>query len=159
MLAAFPLGWLMVGVPASELLAKFLLYQLHKTLGLTVFALAVARLVMRGARGRAMWDTELPEWQRQAAAAVHGLLYALLVIVPVLGYLTAATAPARVPTLFLGVVPIPHIVGTNATWFGILRQIHRAAASLLVATALGHAAAAVHNHRLGRATLVRMWRA
>ena len=48
--------------------------------------------------------------------------------------------------------------GVNAAWFGILRQVHRACATVLVALALGHAAAAAHNHLRGRATLVRMWR-
>jgi cytochrome b561 len=42
-LLVFPLGWLMVGVPLSQLLLKFLLYQLHKTLGILAFALSVTR--------------------------------------------------------------------------------------------------------------------
>ena len=156
-LTAFPLGWVMVGVPIQELLLKFVLYQLHKTIGLTVLALTIARLAVRRARGRPEWD-DLPAGQRRAAGAMHAVLFALLVLVPLLGYLTAATAPAQVPTLFLGVIPVPHVVGVDAAWFGILRQVHRACATVLVALALGHAAAAVHNHLRGRATLVRMWR-
>ncbi|MCW3473273.1 cytochrome b [Limobrevibacterium gyesilva] len=157
-LAAFPVGWQMVSVPLSQLLEKFLLYQLHKTIGITVLVLAVARLLIRMRRGRPSWDTDLPLWQRQAAAVMHLVLYALLVGTPALGYLTAATAPARVPTLFLGIIPVPHLVSPSEFWFAILRQAHWWMAASLMLLAAGHAAAAIHNHRHGRATLVRMWR-
>jgi len=157
-LLVFPLGWLMVGVPLSQLLLKFLLYQLHKTLGIVVFALAVTRLLLRARRGRPGWDEDLPGWQRQAAGAVHVLLYAFLLATPLLGYLTAATAPIGTPTLFLGVIPIPHIVGPNPVWFSVVRQVHRSMAVLLVALAGGHAAASIHNHLCGRKTLTRLWR-
>lgn len=157
-LLAFPMGWLMVAVPLHELLAKFLLYQLHKTLGLLIFAMVAVRLALRAKGGRPGWNLDLPEWQRRAAGTMHGLLYALLLVTPVLGYLTAATAPARVPTLFLGVIPVPHLLAPDPAWFAVLRQSHRSLAILLVVLAAGHATAAVHNHRRGRATLARMLR-
>jgi cytochrome b561 len=157
-LFGFALGWVMLGVPTSQLLAKFLLFQLHKTVGLIVFGLAGIRLLVRLRRGRPAWEATLPSWQRRAARLVHALLYALLVMTPILGYLTAATAPAQVPTLFLGVIPVPHLVSTNAEAFAVLRQVHRVLAVTLVALASGHALAAVHNHFQGRATLVSMWR-
>lgn len=157
-LLAFPLGWLMVGVPLSQLLAKFLLYQLHKTLGILVFALAVVRLLVRVRRGRPRCDSDIPGWQRGTAEAVHVLLYALIFVVPLLGYLTAATAPARIPTLFLGLIPVPHLVGPDPIWFPVLRQVHRNLAVLLVVLASGHALMSVHHHMRGRETLIRMWR-
>jgi len=157
-LLAFSLAWLMVAWPVSALLVKFLLYQLHKSLGLAAFALVLARLLLRLRRPRPPWRQEMARWQRGAADAMHAALYLLLLATPVLGYLTAATAPAQVPTLFLLLVPIPHIVGTDADWFAMLRQVHRASAILLAALAAGHAAmAAVHwwrdraNARAGRA--------
>src|SRR5271166_6059210 len=104
-LVAFSVSWVMVGWPTRDLLMKFVLYQLHKTIGLIVFALVLARLLLRARRGRPEWEATLPPWQRRAASAVHALLYTLLVATPLLGYLTAATAPIAVPTLFLGVIP------------------------------------------------------
>lgn len=156
-LLAFAIAWLMVGVPLSALLLKFALYQLHKTLGLTVFALLFVRLLLRARRGRPAWDA-LPAWQLRAASISHALLLALLGIVPVLGYFTAATAPARVPTLFMGVVPVPHVVSADLAWFALLRATHRALAIALVSFAALHAIAAVRHHVQGRATLRRMWR-
>jgi cytochrome b561 len=154
----FVLGWVMVAVPLRVLLTKFLLYQAHKTLGLLVLMLTLARLPVRLRRGRPAWDAALPAWQRRAAARMHLALYGLLLVVPALGYLTAATAPAQVPTLFLGVIPVPHLVGTDLAWFAVLRQVHRALAILLVALATAHALAALANHLRGHRGLVAMWR-
>jgi cytochrome b561 len=82
-------GVYMVGVPFRELLQKFLLYQLHKTIGLTVFLLACTQMVLHRRRGRPAWDADLPEWQRRAAATAHIALFVLLVVTPILGYLAA----------------------------------------------------------------------
>lgn len=118
----FALAWVMVALPLSQLLVKFLLYQVHKTVGITVFALAVVRLAMvRRPRGMRL------------------ILLALLLIVPILGYLTAATSVTGVPTLFLGFISIPHIVPPNALWCAILTAIHRALAVALILLAGWHA--------------------
>ena len=91
----FILGWVMVAVPLRALLTKFLLYQAHKTLGLLVLLLALARLMVRLGRGRPVWPPAFPAWQRQAAASMHLGLYTLLLVVPALGYFTAARHPPR----------------------------------------------------------------
>jgi cytochrome b561 len=156
-LLAAPMGVCMVALPFRQLLLKFLLYQLHKTIGITAFLLALWQLMLHWRRGRPAWDAALLHWQRRAAAVVHAMLFGLLCATPIMGYLTAATTPARIPTLFLGMVPVPHIVGTDPAWFAVLRQVHLALAVLLVLLAVGHALTAVHHHRAGGRTLVRMW--
>jgi len=142
-LLGFAVAWVMVAVPVQELLAKFLLYQVHKSLGIAAFLIVLVRLVYLLRRPRPAWRADLARWQRRAAPVMHAALYVLLVVTPLLGYLTAATAPAQVPTLFLLVIPVPHIVGTDADWYAVLRQAHRAAAILLVVLAAGHAAMAI----------------
>lgn len=148
----------MVAVPLNQLLAKFLLYQVHKTIGITVVLLVAARLLLRLRRGRAAWDADLPPRQRRLAGAMHGLLYGLMIVVPVLGYLVAATAPAQVPTFYLLLINVPHLLATNEHSYSVLMPLHRALAILLVALGIGHAGMAVLHHRRGRDTLRRMWR-
>jgi cytochrome b561 len=155
---AFALAWVMVGVPLPALLLKFLLYQLHKTLGLAALALTLARGVLRWRRGRPAWNESIAPWQRQAARVVHAALYGLLLVVPVLGYFTAASAPAAIPTFFLGFIPIPHVIGPDAAAFAVLAPVHRAAAVVLIVLACGHAAAAWHNQARGLVPLRTMWR-
>ena len=89
---------------------------------------------------------------------MHAVLYVLLIATPVLGYLVAATAPAQVPTFYLLLINVPHLLATDAGRYEVLMPIHRAAALLLVFLAAGHAAAAIDHHRRGGATLARMWR-
>ncbi|MDA8048531.1 MAG: cytochrome b/b6 domain-containing protein [Rhodospirillales bacterium] len=156
-LLAFPIAWVMVAVPFRELLLKFVLFQVHKTLGLLVLMTGLARVFVRVRHGRPEWDAGLPRWQRKAAERLHVALYILLLLVPVLGYLVACTAPIQIPTLFFGIVPVPALFGVNKVWFPVLLNLHRAAAIALVLLAAGHAAAAVHNHRRGRNVLRRMW--
>jgi cytochrome b561 len=156
--AGFVLAWIMVAVPLRDLLTKFLLYQLHKTFGLTVLALLAWRWALRARRGRPAPEAAMPRRERLAAALGQGALYALLLVVPVLGYLTACVAPGGIPTLFLAVIPIPSVTGPDPAWYAVLFQVHRWAAVALVVLAGGHALAAWRHHRRGRAVLLRMWR-
>ena len=155
----FAIAWIMVAVPLRDLLVKFLLFQLHKTIGLTVFALVVWRLGLRNRHGRPADADGLSIAERRAAAAGQALLYGLLLEVPILGYLTACSAPSGFPTLFLGVVPIPSVIGPDPHLFDLLAPIHRWSAIILIALAVGHALQAIRHHRRGRLLLRQMWRA
>jgi cytochrome b561 len=146
----------MVRVPLVWLLEKFLLYQLHKTIGVTVAALALARLFLRARRGRPAWPAGLPA--AGLARAGQAGLYLLLLAVPTLGYLSADAAPANIPTLFLAVIPLPRLLAPDSGLYALLRPAHIAAALLLLALAAGHAAMAIHHHRRGLPLLRAMWK-
>jgi cytochrome b561 len=146
----------MVALPLRELLLKFTLYQVHKSIGLLVLLAVLARLLLRAARGRPPRDA-MPRWQAHAASAGHGALYALLLAVPVLGYCVASTASLRVPTRFLGLIALPDPFGPDPALFAVLRPLHRGLAIALVALAAGHAAMAVWHHLRGGTVLRRMW--
>lgn len=154
----FALGWGMVAVPFRALLLKFALYQAHKTIGVIVLTLTAARLTLRRHRARPPWPADMAAWSRRAATLAHASLYALLLVVPVLGYLTAAAAPVNVPTLLFGIIPLPHPIAPDAARFVLLQPAHRALAILLVVLATGHAGMALWHHRHGRDLLRRMWR-
>ena len=87
----FLLALVMVALPLSALLAKILTYQLHKSLGLLLIPLWAWRLWLLARRGRPAQPV-LPAWQQGAAPLGQGVLYALLIAVPVLGFLSAAAA-------------------------------------------------------------------
>jgi cytochrome b561 len=123
----FSLAWVMTALPATVLLIKFLLYQAHKTIGLTVAMLAVVRL----------W---LSYWSGSRIGPIEAMLYAMLLVVPLLGYLTAAAAPGGVPTLFLLIVPVPHALPPSQAVFEAIRPFHRWIAIGLIALAAWHAA-------------------
>ncbi len=152
----FAIGLVMVALPLTQLLAKIIAYQAHKTIGLLVPPLVVWRLVLRARRGRPAEDASLPAWQRRAAALGHAALYALLIVVPVLGYLSASTAPGQIETVMFLLIPIPHLLEPDEATYEAVRAVHQAAAWALVLLAAGHAAMAVAHHRRGHRVLARM---
>ena len=156
--STFVLGLVMVALPLEQLTEKFFAYQYHKSLGLMVLGLMAWRVGLRLWRGRPADEAALPEWQKRAAAVGHFLLYALLILVPVLGYLSACSAPVEVPTTLFLYVLVPHVIGQNEALYNVLRPVHEVAAWSLVLMALGHAGMAVIHHRAGMPTLRRMWR-
>ncbi|MCA3338322.1 MAG: cytochrome b/b6 domain-containing protein [Roseomonas sp.] len=153
----FLLALVMVALPLSALLAKILTYQLHKSIGLLLLPLWAWRLWLLARRGRPASVT-LPGWQQGAARLGQGLLYALLIAVPLLGFLSAAAAPIAVETVFFLILPIPHPFPPDQALYDLLRPLHQGAAWGLVGLALGHGALAIHHHRRGLPILRRMWR-
>lgn len=151
--AGFMLGLVMVALPLTWLLEKILAYQAHKTIGLLVPPLVLWRLWLRARRGRPAEDPSIPPRQRMLATAGHVVLYLLLIAVPVLGYLSASTAPGGIETTLFLLIPVPHLLPADEALYGMIRPVHEVAAWALVLLAAGHAAAAVHHHVRGRTVL------
>ncbi|CAH0306099.1 hypothetical protein ROS9278_04734 [Roseomonas sp. CECT 9278] len=154
-MSAFVIGLVMVALPLTQLLAKILAYQAHKTIGLLVPPLVVWRLWLRARRGRPAEPPGLPAWQHHAARIGHAALYALLITVPILGYLSASAAPGQIETVMFLLIPIPHMLEPDETTYETLRAIHQVLAWTLVILAAGHAAVAVAHHRRGHRVLAR----
>src|SRR4051794_40609514 len=121
--AGFAISWIMTALPLTALLVKFLLYQIHKTLGLCVAGLAIARLFLAFRAG-------------DRPRGVTAALYGMLLMAPLLGYLTAASSPVEIPTLFLLILPIPHVIGPDQAVFEFIRPLHRWLAVGLVGLAV-----------------------
>ena len=145
----------MVNLPMSQLLAKFLAYQLHKSFGLLVLGLVLVRLVLRALRP-APELTGLSPGMRRLARWGQGALYALLLLVPLLGWLAGQAAAGPVPTTLFLVIPLPHVLDPNPALYAWLRPLHQALAYGLLALGAAHAALAVKHHREGLPVLARM---
>lgn len=85
----------------------FAAYQLHKSVGIAILLLTLARLAWRLAkRPPAPVERGLAAL---AAKAVHAGFYAVLILGPLTGWLLVSTAPVEVPTVLFGVMPWPHL--------------------------------------------------
>lgn len=152
---ALLLSFAMVNLPMTQLLAKFLAYQLHKSVGLLVFSLVLVRLVLRATRPAPELEG-LGARVRGFARVGQAALYALLLAVPVLGWLAAQAAAGPVPTTLFLVIPVPHVLDPNPALYAWLRPVHQLAAYTLVLLAAAHALLAVRHHRQGLPVLARM---
>ena len=85
----------------------FALFQLHKSVGITILLLTLARLAWR--------LTHRPPvaveggFQGFLAKAVHTLLYVFMVAMPLTGWAIVSTSRIEIPTVFWGVIPWPHL--------------------------------------------------
>lgn len=86
-------------------LEKFELYQLHKSIGLSILILTLARLGWRlGNPAPALPETMKP-WERRVARSVQVGFYVLLIGVPIGGWAAVSASPVPIPTELWGVVP------------------------------------------------------
>jgi cytochrome b561 len=85
---------------------KVKVFALHKSIGLTILGLALLRLAWRAAQ-RVPRDPPMPCWQRIAARASHFLLYALILVLPISGWLF--NSAANFPLEWFGLVHVPSL--------------------------------------------------
>ncbi len=122
----------------------------HKSLGLTIMALAILRLAWRLANVRpAMPDSSTP-FERRVAKLSHGLMYFLLIALPLLGLIQSSAYRAK--TTFWGLFQLPDIVpaayarpGARGVW-KVAQNGHTALAVILFVTIVLHIAAALRHH-------------
>ena len=151
----FYLGWTMVDLPLSP--QKFQDYALHKSLGLTVLALAALRLLWRRLNTVPPLPDGMARHETILAKATHHGIYVLLLLIPLTGWLySGATAS---PANYFGFFTVPDLVPANETLAAALKTVHLVAGYLLALAILLHVAGALKHHFVNRdAVLKRMLR-
>ncbi len=104
-------------------LPRTLMSQSHFWLGLAVLAVLVPRLWLRIKRGVPPITPRLPAWQAFIGSAMHWLLYAFLLVQPVMGLMTAWTDGKQVMLPFIGVA-LPALMAPNAELAHQLEDLH-----------------------------------
>jgi len=117
------------------------LLRLHKPLGIAILLLVIVRLVVRFTTRTPPLPADLPGWQALAAKASHVLLYALMLILPLLGW--SMISAAGDPVMLSESLRLPSILPADAQTFAWLRKAHGYLAYLLFLTVLVHLAAAL----------------
>jgi len=121
---------------------RFDLTQTHKGIGVTVFALTVVRLCLRALK-IARKPNGFAPWLLLAAKATHISLYALLLLLPLSGWLMATTTPVRVPTSVFGLFELPYALAPHLLVYRFAQAVHVAAAVALGVLMILHIAAAL----------------
>ena len=84
----FILAWTMPHIGRNTPVTT--LISLHFSLGIVILAVAIVRLGWRASHGEPTPLDGLPPWQVQSARVMHWLLYALLFVLPLLGWINAS---------------------------------------------------------------------
>lgn len=135
-------GNIMTGIPKEDPL-KFQVYGLHKSIGLCVLALAIARLSWR------MLNIDpahpgLPRWQVVAANSVHYLLYIFMFAMPLSGWAMSSAGGHTVS--FFGLFDMPNIVPRDEAMGHLYKEAHELISWTIVALLCAHIGAALLHH-------------
>ncbi len=135
---AFGVGLWMVDLPLFQRLRTV---SLHKSIGVTIFLVVLVRLAWRWTHPAPALPDSMPVWERRAANTAHWLLYALMVAVPVSGWLmSGALGVATVP---FGLARLPDLIERNRELGETLKTVHFVLNKSLLALIALHVAAAL----------------
>jgi cytochrome b561 len=120
----------------------------HKATGITILALSLARLVWRLAHRPPPIDPILQAWEAGLARAVHWLFYALLIAMPLSGWMLSSSSDRGVDYFGLfDIAPLP--ISRSDDMHDLLEEAHELLAFSMIALILLHVAGALKHHVQG----------
>lgn len=142
LLLQVPLAWFMIEQRLGP--AKLENYALHKSLGAVLFTLGALRLVAALTTRRPALPVSMGLAQRALARSTEGLLFLLLVVMPLTGWLMSSAA--NFPVSVFGWFTLPDLVVPDKALFAALQRAHRYQSYLLLALTGLHIAAALRHY-------------
>lgn len=127
--------WIYYFEPADQAF-KLRLYNIHESLGVIVFVLTLIRILNRYRHPPPPLPADTPAIIHLAARTSHMALYALLVLMPVIGFL--ATNAWGFPLSVFGVLPLPSPVGKDEDLAKLLSLLHWSGAIAIVSLIGAH---------------------
>lgn len=154
-LGQLALGWWMLELPKSPPGLRAGWFNAHKSIGLTIGLLMLARLWWRARHPAPALPASLPRWQALAARANHWMLYACLLLMPLTGYLGSVFS--GYPIRYFGVV-LPQWGWASPALKELFSGVHYATVWVLMALIGLHVAAALKHLLVNRdGVFARMW--
>jgi cytochrome b561 len=139
--AQLALGLYAAGLPLGIERLRWL--SRHKSLGLAVLALVLLRLAWRAASAPPALPASMPQRERGLALATHRLIYLLLVLAPLAGWMQASASGLSVN--WFGLFLVPDLVPKGRALAELFRLAHLGCVALLAALVAGHVGAALRH--------------
>ena len=140
---------------------RFWFVQLHKSTGLSILVLSIARVLWRIVNPMPALPEHMPPWERLAARGVHYIFYVLIIAIPLAGWAMVSSSPLGLPTMWYGLFEWPHIPFLSELpreekqqIIGTFRDTHNMLAYLALALIVLHVAAALKHHFWDRDTVL-----
>ena len=156
-MAVLVIGQIILGYAAGRAQGDFadMLLDRHVWVGLLILGLVVIRVLWRLAHPPPALPAAIPEWQRSAATGLHRLFYAILLVLPVSGYVLWAWIGK--PLDWFGILPIPILFtgGDDETLRSIAGYTHIFAGYALIVMIAAHIGAALWHEFVVRDRLIR----
>jgi cytochrome b561 len=150
----FVLGWCMMTIEHRPGGADWW-FNLHRSLGLTVAGFVVLRILWRVSHRPAELSANMPAWEKILARAAHWMLYALMIVMPLTGYLGSSFN--RSGAAFFG-YQLPFWSAPDRDLSRLFFSIHASLVWLFVGVIALHALAGLKHWLIDKdKVLQRMW--
>jgi len=133
--------------------AKIAVLARHKSVGITILALVLLRLIWRLMGEVPVSPPDMSRWQKQSSRISHRALYTLLIATPMAGWLMSSAR--NFPVSWFGLVTLPDFISPSRPAYEWLHDIHEFLALTLFCLALLHIAAALKHHFVDRDNVLR----
>ena len=133
---------------ADQTLRQLALLANHKSVGITVLALAIVRLLWRLKTPPPKLPREMDQWQVLASHISHWTLYGLIFLIPISGWLMSSATAYSVS--WFNLLQLPDLVSPNADAAEVYEEIHEVLATVLFVVALVHILAALKHRFIDR---------
>ncbi|MGB3408812.1 MAG: cytochrome b/b6 domain-containing protein [Jannaschia sp.] len=154
-LAMIPVGFLMIQSGLSRSLQNNL-FIFHKNVGVLLLVLIVVRMIYRARNTPPPEPSHLPGWQITVARVNHGLLYALLLVMPLAGYVRVRAG--GFPIEALDAMGFPVLIPKSEAVAAFAKSVHFYGAWAIALLAALHIAAALQHGLIKRdGVFSRMW--
>ena len=130
--AQFTVAWLMPHIGRNTPVTT--LISLHFLFGVIILLIAIIRLAWRATHAEPAPLDGVPPWQVQSAKIIHWLLYLLLLVLPILGWINASWR--GMPIVMFG-LELPKLVGTRAPGWSWTGDVHMLIAYYVMLTLIG----------------------
>ena len=148
------LGLYMHELPFSP--EKLQLYSWHKWTGVTIFMLVWVRLAWRIAHPPPPLPSSMSVRMRLAAQSSHAVLYALMMVIPISGWLMSSAL--GVSTVWFGILPLPDLLSRDRELADLLRLVHQGLNILLMLILTGHVGATLWHQLVLKDNILRRMR-
>lgn len=128
------------------------LYSTHKLVGFVLLWVVLARIGYRLWHGAPRPEPTLEPWQRIGSDIVHKSLYALLVLMPILGWTGISLFPALE---VFGLFSLPALTSPNQELANQVLTVHKSVAWLLIVLIIGHAGMALFHYFVRKDNVLR----
>lgn len=141
------LGWTFSDMARGE--TRDAVFAWHRTVGFALLALALLRLGWRLGHRPPPFPTTMPAWERTLARTSHLLFYALLIALPLTGWVyvsSGGTAARTGQTTLINDIAFPILPGLPRAWHGLSATVHEWLVWGLCVLLIVHVAAALKHH-------------
>lgn len=134
----------LVGGLAHDI-APQLIMPLHKSTGLLILALSLVRLGWRFTHPAPPYPAAMPGWEKALATFTHWTFYAMMILIPLSGWIMASAGDR--PLDFYGLFPVMKFdVVKESTLWELSHEGHELLAFAMIGLLLLHIGAALRHH-------------